>query len=227
MTDPNTERASEAQLTYGVEPGQIWQTADGRHTFVCSDFMADSLYSDLIATLLFPPTLIYTDPPWGQGLLNGFRTGAHLPKATYDWTVIYRKIANLAATLDIPLFAECSTDGSSDGRRVPPSIAAAGDITAYWEIRYYRTHPAGLFYAANVPLPASLPDLTGVDDDRIPERVLPVFAQRGLVLDPCAGQGVTSRAAQRSGWDSVTNELNPRRMSAAMVRIKQPVARIR
>jgi hypothetical protein len=222
-----SQQTSSAQTRYPVEPGQIWQTADGEHTFVCSDFMADSIFSDLVHSGLMPATLIYTDPPWGQGLLNGFRTGAQLPKATYDWTVIYRKIANLAAALDIPLFAECSTDGSSDGRRVPPSISEAGPVTAYWEIRYYRTHPCGLFYAANVPLPPGLPPLDGIDDDRIPERVLPAFAQRGLVLDPCAGQGVTSRAAQRCGWMSITNELNPRRMSAAMTRIKLPVGRIR
>jgi hypothetical protein len=41
------------------------------------------------------------------------------------------------------------------------------------------------------------------------------------VVDPCAGRGLTARAAYLAGWESDNNELNPLRVSAALARMER------
>jgi len=88
------------------------------------------------------------------------------------------------------------------------------------EITYYRKSPCGLYYSGPVPLTeVLLRELHGQDDDQTPGIVMRHYGESGLVVDPCAGRGQTSREAERSGWQSVNNELNPLRVSAALSRM--------
>jgi hypothetical protein len=206
---------------YPVAPGQVWQVG-AEHTVVCSDLLTSPLLSRTIADLKRPVTLVYTDPPWGQGLLNGFRSKAGLAKATYTWDLLYRRIMVMAAEVGAPCFMECSAAETKDGRQLTAALGQAFS-TYYWPITYYRTKPAGLYYRHTAPPPDALTavdgGLDGLDDDLTPTVVLAAY-QPGLVLDPCAGRGLTARTAARgTGWHSLSNELNPRRASAMLARL--------
>lgn len=218
-----------ADWTYGdegkafpVKEGEIWKA--GQHLFACSDVMESSLFGDLLMAAATPrPTLLYCDPPWGQSLLNSFRSKAGFDKATYRWEQLYRVIADLGHHSNIPVWIEGSKPTSRDGLKIPGAIAShsmAWPVSMSWEITYYRKNLSGLYYAGTRPVPFSLINLlTGMDDDFTPGTVMSAYGPTGVVIDPCAGRGVTSRQAQKAGWGSVNNELNPFRVSAALARI--------
>lgn len=199
---------------FPVAEEQVWKV--GSHTFVCSDLMTSSLYFDVLADS--PPTLVYCDPPWGNSLLNGFRTKAGKPKATYDWTLLYRRIAALATQYAVDCWLEGSKPSSRDGSQILPTMLNVH--TAQWEITYgSANHPAGLYFSGAVPYPPSLTDaLTGVNDIDTPRLVMQAYPPGGTVADPCSGRGNTSRQAHAAGWSSVLNEMNVNRMSAALAR---------
>jgi hypothetical protein len=194
-----------ARWTYGAEgaaypvrPGQTWEC--GRHVFTCS-----SLFR---VPGLGAATVIYADPPWNQGNLASFRTKAGLKSDSHDWLDVYRRIAEIAGQR--PVFLE-------GGCRQAAAVQAvlSGPQVRQWPISYYRYHPAVLHYAG--------PDLngldpSGLDDDDVPGYIL-TRLPAGIVGDPCAGRGVTSRAAEAAGWSSVNVELHPNRVSAALARM--------
>lgn len=206
---------------FPVEVGQTWKC--GRHLFHCSDLMASTTFDEVVAEN--PPDLLYSDPPWGQSLANSFRTKAGLQKAEYRWENLYTRIAGFGHKYGIPIWVECSTAEHRDGQKVPLAIAAESHpYRGYVELVYYRKHPMGLFYAGTKAAPEDLLEsMKGVDDDFTPGRVMQHEAPSGVVVDPCAGRGVTSRQAEESGWTAVTNELNPVRVSAALSRMAKMI----
>jgi hypothetical protein len=205
-------------MAHPVEVGQVWSCAG--HLFCCSDLMESDLMESVLAT--FAPTLVYCDPPWGQGLLNGFRTKAGLGRASYGWTDLYRRVADIGHARSLPVWIENSVIGSRDGAQTPAAITHRGfsGHDAYVEVTYYGRHRSGLYHAGVRPVPAGLlQTLAGMDDDDTPGAVMAAYGTSGAVADPCAGRGQTSREAHRVGWASVNNELNPRRVSAALARM--------
>lgn len=206
---------------FPVERGQVWQVTE-RHIFVCSDLMEDQLLDEWCKT--HPPTLMYTDPPWGQALINGFRTKAGLERATYTWQDLYRRVAAIGHEYAVPIWAEASSEKHPDGAEVPFTLAAESHpYRDYVEIVYSRTKPCGLFYAGSSPASLELLDrLRGVSDWETPGIVMSDYP-KGRVIDPCAGRGMTSRQAEQEGWESISNELNPNRMSASLSRMAEMI----
>lgn len=212
---------------YPVRSGEVWSC--GRHVYLCSDLMAEpSLLRRLLSTIAAPgrpdrPTLVYTDPPWGQGLAKAFRTKAGLSEPiAYDWTDVYRECAALAELLEVPIWAECSAADTRIGMSVPATLTreAGGTKRGYWPITYFGGNRAGLYYAGAVPPP----DLTleGADAAGFRPCALALTSYpTGVVLDPCGGLGGIPLTAQRVGWASVSNELSPRRMSTALARMNK------
>lgn len=202
--------------TYPVRVGEVWKV--GQHVFACSDLMADTLLDETLEGRSV--TAVYCDPPWGQALLNGFRTKAGLDKADHRWEELYRSITRYGSERGAPVWLEGSKPDSRDGMKVLGTMTKAGQHTNAWFVKYYRKHPSGLYYTGKAPYPRELRDLlTGMDDDFTPLEVMRNTAESGTVVDPCAGRGVTSRCAEEAGWVSVNNELNPHRVSAALVRM--------
>lgn len=189
---------------YPVKPGQTWEC--GRHVFTCGSlFRVPGLGAS---------TVIYSDPPWNQGNLTAFRTKAGLDRGGHSWLEVYERISELAAHR--PQFLE---GGRREAAAVQATLAAQlrqGEVVRTWPIRYYRRHPAVLHYAGPPLAPAMDPG--GLDDDDVPGYLLSRLPC-GIVGDPCAGRGVTSRAAEQSGWASVNVELHPNRVSAALARM--------
>lgn len=209
---------------YPVEVGDVWRA--GNHLFVCSDLMASDQFDEVIAPLTFD--LIYCDPPWGQGLANGFRTMAGLGRAPYDWLDIYRRVAALGHARKVPVWLECSVDSSEDGGRVQSAILGpSAPYFGYTPITYSRTKPAGLYVASPTPVSEDLlARLRGQDDTKTPGTVLEAWGAPGVVVDPCSGLGATPRCAEALGWSSVNNELNPKRLSTSLVRLGLPAEKV-
>lgn len=211
---------------YPVEPGQVWRC--GSHWFMCSDLMASDAFDHWVAGAdsgsIGRQVVVYSDPPWGQSLVNSFRTKAGLERAAYRWEDLYARIAKIGHSRGWPVYVEGSAMTSRDGRKIPATIEG-GAYHHSVEITYYRTKPAGLYYCGPSPLHHSvLTRLAGEDDEHTPGIVMAyygsgIYGPVGTVIDPCAGRGVTSREAARQGWMSLNNELNPLRVSAALSRM--------
>jgi hypothetical protein len=198
---------------YPVQTGQTWRV--GRHLFVCGSMFA----------LPTPrPSLVYADPPWDQGLYKTFHTHAGLAEPSRPWTDLYRRIVFLAS--GAPCFIEGSTAQEPEVASILDGIDGA-ECYAAWPVRSQFRRWCVLHYSGP-PLPAGLPDLAGLRDDETVAAILaawplttgvPLAQAGGLVLDPCCGLGITSRAAERHGWRSVNYELHPQRMSRAMAQL--------
>lgn len=204
---------------YPVKIGQVWTVAG--HTFVCSDLREHSTLRDVLEGRTVD--LLYSDPPWGQALLNGFRTKAGVDKADYRWEELYEDITQYGVERGVPVWLEASKPDSRDGMKVLSTMRKAGTVRKAWEVSYNQKNlPSGLFYTGTVDYPQELTDvLTGLTDKRTPYEVMSKTAPSGLVLDPCAGRGVTSRCAEEAGWTSVNNDLNANRVSASLVRMEK------
>lgn len=202
---------------YPVEPGQVWQVAG--HTFVCSDLMA-SRALDAALSAGPRPTLLYSDPPWNQGNLNSFRTKARLPKASHTILELFVRIRMIADEYRLPLYVEGSKIEMKEGAAIVDAIhRGQGTKSAYWPITYYHRSPCGLYYSGYSPTPVESSTVSGKDDDDTPGIVMRAHGSTGVVVDPCSGLGQTPLEAARNGWSSITNEMHPNRMSAAMVRV--------
>lgn len=211
----------EAGERYPVEPEDIWRV--GRHWIGCSDLMDSSLLDTMVAE--YGITLLYCDPPWGQALVNGFRTKAGLGKASYRWEELYHRIAELGHSRRVPVWIEGSKQESRDGQKIPDTIAhrETREFDAYFPTTYYGRAPSGLYYAGTVPHPVDLDGvLEGMDDAHTPGTVMTAY-EPGIVVDPCLGLGGTAVAAERAGWASVCNEMSTYRTSGALAALAELV----
>lgn len=214
-----------------VHHGEVWRC--GGHLYLCSDLMSDSEEAENTWELMtqgqfwcdsagpWPrPTLIYTDPPWGQALANGFRTKAGLDHAEYRWTQVYARIAHLAFWLDIPAWYEGPAADTRDGLLVPAAIRNPLDERPthrlYRDMTYMKNNRGGVYYAS--PQPAPDLSLGKTHGFAVVEQVLACYPP-GVLLDPCSGLGGIALEGEKQGWMSVNNELNPGRMARALARI--------
>ena len=189
---------------FPVQPDEVWVA--GRHTFICSDLMEQTLF-DAIAE---PATLVYTDPPYTQAMITGYRTKAGMPKSWYRLGDLYRRLLDLAG--DRPCYLE---GGVSAVNEVWPIVSEGGGA-ARWKITYDKKNVSLLYYVGNEAPPCQLTDMDNWD---IPTFVMSRYPT-GVVADCCAGRGLTAVSAEKAGWVSVNNELHPNRMSAALSRLE-------
>jgi hypothetical protein len=199
---------------FPVQVGDVWQIGD--HIFCCSDLMDSFTFETLLEH--YPPAVVYTDPPWGQGLANTFRTKAGLAHATYSWKDIYHRVAQLGHRYDAPVWVEGSEISREFGAPVPSLISRPDGPTQrrYWTISYMGGKAAGLFYAGAVPPPELTDLLPGFKGVR---QVLSYYS--GRVMDACSGLGGIALEAAKLGLPSINNELNPWRMSVALSQMSE------
>jgi hypothetical protein len=201
-----------------VSVGSVWRV--GGHTYACSDLQSSQLLPRL-SMGDWPgvprPTLVYTDPPWGQGLANSFRTKAGLGRAEYDWTDIYRNIANGSRVLGIGAWFEGPSIERPDGMKIPGSIMQGHGFRRYHRLAYMGGNPSGLYYASPT-IEAPDFELSNNSGFAAVGEVLAHYTP-GTLMDPCCGLGGIPLVAEMLGWNSVNNELNPKRMARALARM--------
>jgi hypothetical protein len=192
-----------------VGEGELW--AVGPHRYRCGSMMDPAVqgFAD-------EATIVYADPPWNAGNLSSFYTKARKLKPAFSYLDVYARVLELAG--DRPCFIE---GGLREERAVRDLIDAA--YYARFEITYFRKLPCVLHYAGPTRLPGWF-DPSGLDDLDTPVAVMQLY-ETGVVLDPCCGQGLTSRCAAEAGWRSINNELHRNRMSSALAQMSRQLGR--
>lgn len=175
------------------------------HAGVVERLMADELAD-----------VIYSDPPWGPGLLQMFATmnepGAR-PAA--EWSAFLAAFAALCATYRAPRAPVFVEMGLQWVDQLDAAMAGVGLAR--------RTRWAVSYGAKKAPRPATLSLYGDVDVDiRMPEpphgepvtraALAAVVVPGSVVLDPCTGLGMTARVTHRLGGLFRGTELNSKRM---------------
>ena len=170
--------------------------------------------------------MVYTDPPWNGGNCTAFRTKAntHFPeiaKRKVEYSAFFRRFLDVVSGAEGPVYFE---GGLKEREQVEAMMRRGGFVQErVWPIKYYRKHDALLYKYRRLGLDADglYPELAGVDDELTPYKVLEVHYHSGgaLVFDPCAGRGLTARAAESTGNVFIGTELNPRRMADGLMRL--------
>ena len=158
--------------------------------------------------------MIYTDPPWNLGNLNGYYTKAGLA----DYFEAFGSFADaLFCRIREISPAVCYLEiGKQNARDFEARLRDLFPVVQVWEILYYRRHPCYLLRGARTETAA---DFTGMDDTATP---LAAISSEGeavsCVGDLCTGQGLTAVAAHKLGKRFVGTELNRRRMAVTIDR---------
>jgi hypothetical protein len=210
---------SGARKKYPVNLGETWEI--GRQTLVCGDLEEPTNpFWGLLARVDGNMTVHFADPPWGANLARSYRTKAGVDGdkgRPVDYPALQKLVATPAQVLGGLLYVE---NGNKQIRDMLAMLdGMGGTILRQWPITYYRTKPAALaaVWFGDGPAPA-LPDLSGIDDEFLPARILK-GAPWPNIIDPCAGRGITASSAAAAGRESLTNELSPYRMAEALQRI--------
>ena len=200
-----------------VAPGDVWKA--GEHVLACGD-IENGAGEELVRTHGVPD-LVYTDPPWTPALATGFRTKAGVPRQV-DFEGLLERLVSVVSSCALgPVFIEM---GLRWADRLSGMVQAAGGWEVRrWPITYYRTKPAVLLlFSFGWDAPCDRLDFTGLDDEHTPMAALDYYGYEGaLVLDPFAGRGLTSEAANNKGCRFLGLELHPRRLAVALAMLAE------
>jgi hypothetical protein len=154
--------------------------------------------------------IIYTDPPWGEGLLRYWRThnGELGSKVVWrDFLETLAQVVHASIATDGHIFIEMGLAWADELSAV---MADAGhQEVARWHGLYGSPKRPHAIWYSGPGVDADLSDLGGV---RLVRTALASCGlSDGLVFDPCCGKGTTARAALGMGLRFAGVELNPRR----------------
>lgn len=208
--------------SFPIAPGEVW--AVDRHLFVCADAERQEQPWTLAGVRTETIAFVYADPPYSAGIARSYRTKAGVDGgkgAPVDYPNLIQQFVAAARLNETVAYVE---SGVKTVDQVADACQAVGaEITGRWNISFYGKEPARLIAADFRPQPVNdHPDFEGVDDDDTPALAVAHWARRrpnGLVLDPCAGRGLTARTAQQSGYRSVNVELSPYRLAEAIASV--------
>lgn len=204
---------------YPVQVGDVWKV--GTHTFICADVEEDREPWRLAN--IDPSTIacVYADTPYTGGLARSYRTKAGVDGGQ-GRAVNYEHLIQrfIAAAQDARTVAYVETGTKSADKVAAAAEQIGATISGRWNITFYGTKSAALL-AVDFRDDAieDHPEFEGVDDEHTPSLAIRHWALRrpdGLILDPCAGRGLTARSAQHEGYQSLNVELSPFRVAEAL-----------
>lgn len=215
---------------YPVNVNDHWQLAG--HDYYCHDLEATSTWSSIVKQR--QPKMAYTDPPWNSGNAKSFRTKAGVDGPNgRDVDINHLLTAILTPLKDLRILAYVETGLRNEKGLSTLVSALGGECSGVWRITYYRRRPCLLFAADFRIAPnEDHPDLTGMDDEQTPLTVFRHHLETGtlqpgdLIVDPCAGRGLTAISAHSAGLRALTNELHPNRVSSALAKVAQATNQI-
>lgn len=202
---------------FPMKRGEVW-CIDGS-LFAVGDLERGDLrpFVEFAAASGCAPTALYSDPPWDKGNARSFRTKAFgkAESRPVDFMgSLIPRVLDACALVSGP----CAIEMGLKHMGVVCDMAAKlfGNITVS-SITYYKKNPCWLLlFHSGV---GAVPDPTlfdGQDDELTPGIFLDSLPRTAVVLDPCAGRGLTPFSASSRGRGSVSMELNPRRLSCAI-----------
>lgn len=194
--------------SYPIKPGEVWESQSG------DKVMVGDLTKDNVKNLCESVDLVYVDPPWGQGLLSGFRTKAGISeKQSFD-DFLARMFRVISSVNPKYVFIEM-------GNAWVDSLCRAGNVSGRkvvdtYPITYNDTRPATLLqFRGSAPSLRVYPLLEKVyDDSETPRIVVESLNDKvSSVLDLCTGRGATAEAAWEHKKVFYGMELNPKRLA--------------
>lgn len=210
----------------------------GAHRILCGDVMLGDVGRLMAGDRA---DILYTDPPWGPGMLTFFATAREKGSAPRGpWAEFVRAWADAIDTSTAPhapLFVEMGNRWVAD---FEDALARIGrPVRQRWTVHYgsgSKLRPSTLLLAGpELPLDAAF-DPTPLRSAALPRacvaealRALRTSgalapADRALVLDPCCGLGLTARAAVAAGITFAGLELVPARLADTRLILERAVS---
>lgn len=157
-------------------------------------------------------SVVYSDPPWGEGNLKYWRTHNGQCGHPVSWSRFLRTLTEVVASALKPgghLFLEMGCRWVDELSRI---MGEAGfPECSRWGVLYgpaKKPIPNVLWYSG----PGVTCDPTGMRGEPMTRHVIDSVAEPdALVFDPCCGKGMTARCAVRAGMRFAGCELNPKR----------------
>lgn len=188
----------------------------GPHRLLCGDVTTGAvgrLMGDELADV------VYSDPPWGPGLLRWFYTHAKIDcQAT--WGSFLAAFCAAVATHRkpaAPVFVEMGHAWTDDLAAAMLAVGIAE--SARWRVSYGSPKRESVLWYSGAPLAG---DPTGLHGRAVPMWALSRVMQAcAVVLDPCCGKGTTAAVTKRLGGVFRGAELNPKRLAATQDVLKR------
>ena len=205
----------DAHESYPIEVSEGW--AVGEHLFICADIHTGSGQATL-AHFIDTPDYAYVDPPWTQGVFQGFYT-----KAGYSDKVNFLSFLETLCYTLVDVRYDCFIEMGKDNveQLIQLIESSHGEIVNHSFITYYNDRPCRLLQAVWGEMTLlTLNEMSGLDDAITPfkaAKLIRAKAGTGATLfDPCAGKGLTAKAAIQEGLNFIGVELHPRRLAWAI-----------
>lgn len=183
------------------------------------DLDSDEGVERAIALLPEKVRVVYTDPVWDARIATAFRTGAGLHPCL-DFGALMERLASIyQACVDrgsADVFVEHSADPGKHGAFLSAARKCAFGRLPMRHIETAYGSPkrsAALFHFGMRPPSKTLAGLSG---PRLVEAALQSIGSTRVgdwVVDPCIGQGMTSRVAHKLGFNCLGTELDPKRLA--------------
>jgi len=151
--------------------------------------------------------ILYTDPPWGEGMLKYFRTHNGQINHADNWMEFVRRLKFIKDRhVSGSAFIEIGNRNEADIR----------EIFGYPQGRYIAKYKNGTSLVLGYgEQPLGNPNgKTGVS--LVTEIISTLPSRPKSVLDCCVGLGMTVKAAKKLGMKVYANELNLKRATATM-----------
>ena len=137
-----------------------------------------------------------------DGLLTDADRTKALVARKVDWTEFTLNLAASCIKAKKSVFVESSrpdTRGSGYDVLVKSFKKGGATLRDYWDVTYYGTSESALARFTFGDDDGFNCDLSGMDDEHTPLEALKQYPAGQVVLDPCTGLGLTSRAAAEAG----------------------------
>jgi len=155
-------------------------------------------------------SIVYTDPPWGPGLLTYFHTIAG-KSPEEDWPAFLDTLGGVIVSSVRPgghVFIEMGVDWIEDLAAAMEGVGL--EESARWVVQYGSPKRPSLVWYSGPGVEGC--DPTGMSGVAMTRHVLESVREPGaLVFDPCCGKGMTARCAVRLGMRFAGVELNAKR----------------
>lgn len=175
------------------------------------------------------PSVFYSDPPWGDGLMKTFQTMARKtgqsPEAV-TFVQLLEAVARVAGSTTGPIFIEMGRKWSPQAVGILQEVGGLHHVHQF-AVTYMGGMPMDLhvFTSTWQPIfPVEYAESIQVEGPTMVQRVVAPFAiPGGILLDPCCGFGNSAKAALKFGMRFYGNELGATRLARTEKMLRKAV----